>query len=90
MNMRDVGFDLRNALKHFETEWRGREIEETRSINYAHAAAVLSVRCAIQTRHKRGDVMSARGLRLTQYADVILDSADDGKIIFIDVENFHP
>jgi hypothetical protein len=47
------------------------------------------VRVAIPARNENPDVVSAPNLRFGEQFDVIFNSADDGKIIFIDVEDFH-
>ena len=57
-----------------------------------HADAVLlDDGCPVsgRVRHQGGDGMSAAGLPFGEQLHMVLDAAEDGRIIFVDMENVH-
>ena len=53
-----------------------------------HAYALLAGHgglAAGRVRHQHGDIVPGRGLALRQQLDVVLDAAEDGRIVFVDV-----
>ena len=83
------GVSRRSEIEQRDADRRRRNRREPRREDHAHAVDRFDVRVMIAARDEHADAMPARGLRFGKHLDVILDAADDGEVVFVDVEDFH-
>ena len=69
-----------------QAQRRGGDRHQPAGADYAYALlAGHGGLAAGRVRHQHGDIMPGRGLTLRQQLDVVLDAAEDGRVVFVDV-----
>lgn len=90
MQMRDVGPQVASNAHHRQTQRCRRHVQHACALDHGKPGVrLLAVSVAIQTGNQHGDLMSACRERFAQIAQVVLNSAEYGKVVFIYLKDVH-